>query len=234
MQNRLSCDCVNKPPKSAAWTAPKFHSDGEDMNCSAWKRLLDLIDIAAADGREEFVPQLDLGLEDWHKISVLPPTIAKLKKVRKFVLYGSSLVRIPYEIGEMENLEIFEPYTSYRLHWFPFEITHCRKLRDSCVSTRALYGNSKYRPPFPKLPTTSDFAKPTKCSVCRRNFDDTQPRQVWISLPVATDVLPLLVHACSSHCLEELPVPPKNYVSHYHLGGLDIQQPRGNPMYCDD
>ena len=58
-------------------------------------------------------------------------------------LYGSGLVRIPPEVGEMTALEDFDPYTSYRLHWFPFEITRCPKLKDSRVSTRALYGNFK-------------------------------------------------------------------------------------------
>jgi hypothetical protein len=51
----------------------------------------------------------------------------------------------------MTGLEVFTPYMSYRLHWFPYEITRCPALRDSTVSTRALYGNHKLRPPFRKL-----------------------------------------------------------------------------------
>jgi hypothetical protein len=69
--------------------------------------------------------------------------------VKVLKLYGSALVRIRPEIGEMAALETIDLYTSYRLHWFPFEITRCSRLRDSTVSTRALYGNYKYRPPFP-------------------------------------------------------------------------------------
>lgn len=34
---------------------------------------------------------------------------------------------------------------------FPYELTRCPRLRASVVSTRALYGNFKYRPPFPAL-----------------------------------------------------------------------------------
>ncbi len=41
------------------------------------------------------------------------------------------------------SLRVFEPYTSRRLHWFPYEITRCTSLRRSVVSTRALYGNYK-------------------------------------------------------------------------------------------
>ena len=65
------------------------------------------------------------------------------------MLYGSNLVRIPAEIGAMTSLEEFTPYTSYRLHWFPYELTRCPRLVRSTVSSSALYGNFKYRPPFP-------------------------------------------------------------------------------------
>ena len=75
----------------------------------------------------------------------------RLTAVKHLVLYGSNLVRIPPEIGAMSSLEEFTPYTSYRLHWFPYEITRCRKLSRSTVSTRALFGNYKLRPPFPRL-----------------------------------------------------------------------------------
>ncbi|MER7694405.1 hypothetical protein [Streptomyces sp. NPDC097610] len=44
------------------------------------------------------------------------------------MLYGSDLVRISPEIGTMTSLEEFTPYTSYRLHWFPYKITRRRKL----------------------------------------------------------------------------------------------------------
>src|SRR5690349_4819896 len=98
----------------------------------------------------------------------------------------------------MTSLEEFTPYTSHRLHWFPYEITRCKKLKRSTVSTRALYGNFKYRPPFPKLPQFHDVHAPTQCSVCNSPFGDSMPLQYWLSLCVATDVLPLLVYACST------------------------------------
>src|SRR4029450_7239360 len=79
----------------------------------------------------------------------------------KLNLYGSSLVRIPPEIGEMESLKEFVPYPSYRLHWFPYEITRCTKLRNSTVSTRALYGNFKFPPAFPRLDADMETAEGT-------------------------------------------------------------------------
>jgi hypothetical protein len=221
-----------------------FHVETQDTECDAWKRLLDLIEQAAADGRSEFAPLREMSLSERRQILTLPPTIAKLKSVKRLYLYASHLVRIPSEIGEMASLEEFIPYTSYGLHWFPYEITRCKNLRKSAVSTRALYGNYKYRPPFPKLQPRMKAAQgrvePEKlslkrwktesirnCSVCNRPFEDSRRHRVWISLGVATDVLPLLVNVCSEECINRLPKPPDNYVPHPHRGGVGVKQPPG-------
>ena len=83
----------------------------------------------------------------------------------------------------MTSLRAFEPYTSYRLHWFPYEITRCTQLRGSTVSTRALYGNFKFRPPFPRLtpPVPREHGPLRPCSVCDRPFEDLERFRVWIS-----------------------------------------------------
>ena len=159
--------------------------------------------------------------------ATLPPEIGALKSVRKLCLYGSSLVRIPPEIGDMSSLEEFDCYTSYRLHWLPFEITRCSNLVDSRISTRALYGNYKHRSPFPDLRRESDFLlsiRPDTCSVCGSPLGGTYATR-WISLNIATDVAPLLVYACSGKCVDSLPTPPDNYVSKPHRGGRSIEQP---------
>src|SRR5258706_9164999 len=146
------CDCFeNDDP--AAWTEPKFHPAVQDTQSEGWKQLLELVEIAAGDGREEFAPFYEMTPEARSQVITLPPTIAKLKAVRRLLLVSSFLVRIPPEIGDMENLVEFTPYMSYRLHWFPYEITRCARLDESSVSTRALYGNHKFRPPFPRLAT---------------------------------------------------------------------------------
>ena len=164
--------------------------------------------------------------ELWSQVVTLPPSISKLTSVRKLYLYGSHLVRLPPEIGDMVKLEELDLYTSYRLHWVPFEVTRCSKLTRSRVSTRALYGNYKYRPPFPKLGgDNSKTNLPTECSVCRRTLASETARQVWISLRVATDVLPLLVSACSEECIRRLPPGAYGYIDRPHTGGLDLIQP---------
>ncbi len=218
-----TCDCLTRPGR---WQEPTLQADIQNTHSDASRSLEAYIQKVAADGSDEFDPIAGMGLEKWEQIVTLPTSIWTLQSVKVLSLYGSHLVRIPPEIGEMTNLEEFDPYTSYRLHWFPFEITRCKKLQRSRVSTRALYGNYKYRPPFPRLPSISADLAPTSCSVCHGSFTKHGPYQVWISLSVATDVLPLLVHACSGECVQQLPEPARGYVPKPHQGGLELVQPQ--------
>ncbi|MFI8460772.1 hypothetical protein [Kitasatospora sp. NPDC085464] len=114
-----------------------FRHERQDTSSPAWQHLLALIEEAAADGREVFRPLMEMSPEDRRQIVTLPPSIAKLTAVKQFTLYGSNLVRIPAEIGAMSSLQEFTPYTSYRLHWFPYEMTRCPNLKRSTVSTWA-------------------------------------------------------------------------------------------------
>jgi hypothetical protein len=202
-----------------------LHCEVQDTTSDAWTALEQYIAEVAASDTDELNPIEAIGPERWERIVTLPRSIQHLKSVRFLSLYGSHLVRIPPEIGEMTSLEEFDPYTSYSLHWFPYEITHCRRLKQSRVSTRALYGNYKYRPPFPQLPVALADVTPRACGVCAGPFTQAGPYQVWISLPIATDVLPLLVHACSEDCITALPKPPSGYIEKPHAGGLQLKQP---------
>jgi hypothetical protein len=132
----------------------------------------------------------------------------------------------------MSSLEDLDVYTSHRLHWFPYEITKCQELRDSRVSTRSLYGNFKYRPPFPVLGNVDPFGRDPRgrCSVCDLPLPDGDIHPVWISLRVATDVLPLLVRACSQACVDQLPAAATGYVDHPHTGGPSLEQPPARGM----
>ncbi|MFD7904914.1 leucine-rich repeat domain-containing protein [Kitasatospora sp. NPDC059747] len=220
---RHTCTCFEQS-RATNRRRVRFHDDRQDTSSPTWQHLLTLIEEAAADGREVFRPLADMSPEQRRQIITLPPTIAKLTAVRHFDLYGSNLVRIPPEIGAMTGLEEFTPYTSYRLHWFPYELTRCPNLKRSTVSTRALYGNEKFRPPFPPLRSGGEGAGST-CSVCARPLDGIGIHRAWISLRVATDVLPLLVDACSEACVQALPTPPDGYVRTPHPGGPGIDQP---------
>lgn len=236
-QDACSCFDQSRPRPRAR---VEFHAERQDTSAPGWQRLLELVDEAAADGREEFRPLTELSPEERRQVITLPPSIARLTAVRHLVLYGSNLVRIPPEIGSMSSLEEFTPYTSYRLHWFPYEITRCRKLTRSTVSTRALFGNEKLRPPFPRLQTAQDsvadldlenldprrwgITAVQRCSVCNHPVPQSGFHQAWISLRVATDVLPLLVSACSPACVAELPEGAKDYIPTPHTGGR-VDQP---------
>lgn len=209
-----------------------LHSETQDTACEAWKLLEALIEKAARKRSWNFAPGLEMSPEMWRQIVTLPASIAKLTSVRRLYLYGSHLARIPPEIGAMKNLRELDIYTSYKLHWLPYEVTHCRKLRLSRASTRALYGNYKYRPPFPRLGPESrnDVFVPGRCSVCGGSISLPSVRQAWISLRVATDVFPLLVNACSDACIQKLPKPPEDYLAGPHNGGLESPQPQRGHM----
>lgn len=205
----------------------KIENHVQNRDSKAWKKLCEYIDKIAAEGSEEFAPLEYLGDELYSQIYTLPESIRKLKKVKKMWLYGSNLKRIPPEIGEMEALEYFDPYTSYSLKWFPYELMHCKNLVDSRVSTRAIYGNFKNRMGFPRLDhnPVRYHGNTVHCGVCKNEMTYEVTNQMWISLWVGTDVLPLLVNLCSKQCEDQLPQPPKAFVQQPHKGGLDIIQP---------
>lgn len=226
-----TCRCMKQPRQ-----AKRFHADVQDTRAPGWLRLLELIDQAAADGREKFTPLRELTAQERRQVVTLPASIGTLTEVKHLVLYGSNLVRIPPQIGLMSSLERFDPYTSYRLHWFPYELTRCPRLADSTVSTRAVYGNFKTRLTFPKLaepgpvptgpePGVRAGDEILACSVCDQALSGGEARQVWISRWVGSDVLPLLVNACSQACVESLPPPADNHVPTVHTGGREVAQP---------
>jgi len=221
-----ACKCLEPQYGNKRFPQLKLHAEVQDTNNEGWKALECLISDAISKGAEVFAPGLEMPPELWSQIGTLPPSIARLTSVRKLYLYGSHLVRLPVEVGDMVNLEELDLYTSYRLHWLPYEVTRCDKLKRSRVSTRALYGNYKYRPPFPKLGTEDSKANlPAQCSVCRQPLRPEAVQQVWISLRIATDVLPLLVNACSDGCIMQLPPPTVGYIDHPHTGGVGLAQP---------
>jgi hypothetical protein len=221
------CSCLDAQYDAKPFEELNFHPEIQDTKSEAWEKLEKSIETAASSGATEFEPRVEMSAELWRQIVTLPTSISKLTSVRKLNLSGSHLVRVPPEIGDMANLEELDFYTSYCLHWLPFEVTRCRKLKRSSFSTRALYGNYKYRPPFPRLGCgPAKFGTLTEnCSVCRKSCTPGSMRQVWISLLVATDVLPLLVNACSEDCISQLPKPTYGYVEYPHQGGLGVTQP---------
>lgn len=205
----------------------RIKNDVQDKNSLAWIKLCEYVDNVAQENGEEFAPSEAIGHELFAQIYTLPESISKLKNVKKVYLYGSKLKRIPPEIGQMESLEYFDPYTSYDLNWFPYEITNCKNLKDSRVSTRALFGNYKNRMGFPLLqhnPVRYE-GQSVKCSICKKEMSYEETNQLWITLRVGTDNLPLLANLCSKECEEKLPKPPDNYIQNPHKGGADLKQP---------
>jgi hypothetical protein len=232
------CSCFDYAHVQVPARKVRFHDERQDTSAPGWRHLLALIDEAAADGREVFMPLVEMSPQERRQVITLPPSVGRLTAVKCLVLYRSNLVRLPAEIGAMASLEVFEPYTSPRLHWFPYELTRCRNLRSSTVSTRRIFGNFKYRSPFPEVgsgpgPVPAGGPDPGRwgadsiisCSVCGGPVTERGVRQAWLSARVATDVLPLLVNACSDACIAALPPGAEGHVRVPHSGGPGIAQP---------
>ena len=114
-----TCSCIRPHGKKGQYAFSAFHEDVQDTQTEAWRSLEHYIESVRSSGGEIFDPISALGPEMWEQIKTLPASIGTLSSVKYLGLYGSLLVRIPPQIGDMESLEEFDPYTSYCLHWFP-------------------------------------------------------------------------------------------------------------------
>jgi hypothetical protein len=228
IENGIRCDCGLELDQCDS-KEPSCHHEVQDESSSAWQDLLILIEHARLAKSEEFVPFRYMDRDERRSIVTLPDAIGTLTHVKHLQIYGSSISRIPVAIAGMQSLEEFTPYTSYRLHWFPYEITRCRLLKSSTISTRALYGNEKYRPSFPSLHGNPVPFADSKCSICGvEAIPSLGLEQYWVSLLVATDVMPLLVRVCSRACLKQIPTSPPGYIQGPHKGGVSVRQPEVN------
>ena len=84
------CRCLGqrleRPPRVV-----RFHRDRQDTAAAGWQRLIEMIEEAAEDRREEFSPLSELSPEHRRQIITLPHAIGKLTTVRHLVLYGPTL-----------------------------------------------------------------------------------------------------------------------------------------------
>jgi len=222
---RDHCHCLAPRTRKGPPGIPRLHVDRQDISVPGWPRTLDLVRRCAAERAEIFEPAASLPWEEWMGVVTLPALIADLTAVRQMRLYGSHLRRLPPEIGRMAALENLDIYTSYSLHWLPYEVLRCRRLDKSRMSTRALYGNRKTRLPFPRLTNAVNVLTPPTCSICDRALGDATPDRLWVTLPVGTDIVPLLVHSCSRSCTQSLPTPPERYFERPHKGGGGVGMP---------
>jgi hypothetical protein len=225
----VKSDNDHKNP-SLVWSESTFHVEKPSNSQRAWDIVCEIIEKTAKTGMKELNLGKIMDRPDYMELNTLPESIGELKDLETLILYGSNLTSIPREISGCVNLNYFDPYTSSRLHWFPYEIKRCRKLTDSCISTRILYGNYKLRPPFPDLSTSKwEWNGGRKyCSICNTESDNLDT--YWISQVVATDVIPLLVSVCSKDCLEKVGKSADGYFQGPHKGGLKLEQPSADWM----
>ncbi len=222
------CYCFDHGEKHN-WDYP-HHGIYQDRTTDTWFRLVELINKTAADKMETLTLN-GFDREELRDLYTLPAEIGNLTNVKRLDLrgaggIGSNLSSLPPEIGKMSSLELLMARYSYKLHWLPYEIMQCANLTECTFSTKALYGNVKYRWPFPSLDKypVYDYADCSTCGVCGKDDTENKLEQYWITLEVGTNHLPLLVHVCSDECRQQLPKPPAGFVAGPHKGGADLLQ----------
>ena len=221
---RDHCNCLGFRAKRGTRQIPELHTEEQDITSAGWLKALELTrSFPARD--DTLTPSAHIPWDEWMGVITLPKEIAELKSVRTIHLYGSHLRRLPPEIGRMSALQELDVYTSYGLHWLPYEILRCKNLKSSRMSTRALYGNRNTGLPFPRLRSPQSILTPATCSVCDQPFGDSTPRLFWTTQQVGTDHVPLLVHSCSEACTAAIPDAPTHYFPRPHKGGGGVGMP---------
>jgi hypothetical protein len=225
---REHCRCIAVRTQKGLPLVPDMHSDAQDERVPGWSLLGNLVERVGRMNAPVFEPSAEIAWEDWIRVVTLPTEIASLTRVQEIRLYGSHLRRLPPEVGRMTSLESLDVYTSYSLHWLPYEITRCAHLRDSRMSTRALYGNRNTRLPFPRLTRPLEALLPLTCSVCDRSFGNQSPSLYWTTQWIGTDHVPLLIHSCSRSCTDSVPTAPAGFFPRPHKGGGGVGMPGRN------
>jgi len=210
---------------------PMLHPDVPDMSTRAWATVIERIEVAAARHIEVFDPLEGLSDSERSEITTLPSEIAQLTSVRVLKICCSGLAWLPPAIANMKSLEILDLYQSYRLHYLPFEIVRCTLLADSRISTRALFGNYRCHAPFPDLldPVNGaalEAVRPKSCSICSVPIASGSEHPRWITRRIGTDIVPLLLVACSTACVEELSRQAPGSAAHTGGAGSATWGPR--------
>lgn len=190
----------------------------QDRSSRAWGKLCEYIDKLADEKAEEFWPAQEIG---WEQIYTLPESVDKLKNIKAVHLYGSKFSRIPPEIGEMEKLEFLDIYSCYNLRWLPYEITNCKNLKHIRISRRVIFSKLKNNNGFPDLTNNPVryFGNIVKCSICKKEIPYSYTNQLWTSLYVGGDLVPLLINVCSEGCEYHILETTKRQSSYLHKGG---------------
>lgn len=223
VENGGHCSCLAARGKKGAPGVPNLHSEMQDMSAPGWKTLVTLVN----DDRTASIlePSTAMPAGQWSSIITLPVEMQILSSLQELRLYGSHLRRLPPEIGKLSALNNLDIYTSYSLHWLPYEVTRCTRLRDTRISTRALYGNINTRLPFPRLSGSLEALQPQTCSVCDQPFEGRERKPFWTTQRIGTDVAPLLAHTCSEECTSRIPDAPEGYFARPHKGGGGVGMP---------
>jgi hypothetical protein len=219
------CACLALRTKKGTPSVPNLHDEMQDNSKPGWQAMLNLVAANRSATMTVLEPSATIDADHWADVITLPSEIQTLTVLKQLRLYGSHLRRLPPELGRLAALEDLDIYTSYSLHWLPYEVIRCKHLSQTRISTRALYGNIKTRLPFPRLSGTLEALMPQTCSVCDETFGSRAAELFWTTQRIGTDVVPLLIHSCSPECVSCVPDAPDGYHARPHRGGGGVGMP---------
>ena len=110
---------------------------------------------------------------------------------------GSSLLRVPRTLGKLGQLRELDMYTSYNLHYLPFEVVRCKRLVSSRFSTRTLFGNYKNDLAAPALPPTRRQCRSARSSATGHGRRPVAPLWLaWVlfSTPLSCDIIRNIIY----------------------------------------
>jgi len=166
--------------------------------------------------------------------STFPSFVWKMRSLLRLECYSTLIEAVSPDIGKLTRLSYFSVYTSYGIHFLPYEITRtcCEKTH---ISIRSLYGGRR-RLALPRLPAFPADMAPLfelalrrvalartlqidslpaelkeklkhliECSVCSEPFSADRIFAVWAVFSI--DFVPLLARCCSRTCVDAISLP---------------------------
>lgn len=224
---RIACECYGVPLRSGAGLRVHGVAESHRSACAEYRKLDEF--MREERGLRELRLTGVLSPEEAMQIRALPPSLANWSGTLETLnLYGTNLVELPREVGQLRKLTTIVIHTSYCLHYLPYEVMHCPRLCHLSASPGAIYGEKGNKFPALRVPAAvrtlkdlslaaclefgltipeslrelRDMAKTMfPCSTCRQKWVGPNAALFWVTKMIGQQSMALLIHACSKECV---------------------------------
>ena len=84
-----NCNCLDPQYENSSWSELRIHTEQQDINCTGWQRLNELIEEAVRDKREEFSPGSEMTPTEWAQITELSAGIVSPSGSETFLIIST-------------------------------------------------------------------------------------------------------------------------------------------------